>query len=107
MAVVWVSNTGIQQHLCSNFRCQNEHFCISRSVGSISQKVFTMSICKTLFPHESVNLPFIDTNIKNKLTHFCGNSLLQNDFTITLCEVRAHLERELFEAAVLALQRRR
>ena len=28
--------------------------------------------CKSQFPHESVNLSFIITNIKNKLTDLCG-----------------------------------
>ena len=39
----------------------------------ISPKVFTKSLCKSQFPQKSVNLFFIITNIKNKLTNLCGN----------------------------------
>ena len=31
-----------------------------------TQKVFIMSVCKSLFPHRSVNLSFMITNIKNR-----------------------------------------
>ena len=39
----------------------------------ISQKVFIQSFCKSQFPDQSVNLSFVVTNIKNKLTDLCGN----------------------------------
>ena len=46
----------------------------------ISQKVFIRSFCKRQFPHKSVNLSFIITNVTNKLTDLCGEWLLKNDF---------------------------
>ena len=49
----------------------------------ISQKRLIMSFCKSQFPHKCVNLAFIITNIKNKLTDLCENRLLQNDFINT------------------------
>ena len=39
----------------------------------ISQKEFIKAFCKSGSPHKSVNLSFIVTNIKNKLTDLCGN----------------------------------
>ena len=39
----------------------------------ISQKVFQKSFCKSQFPHKSVNLSFIITDTKNKLTNLYGN----------------------------------
>jgi len=39
----------------------------------ISQKVFIKSFGKSQFTHKSVNLSFIITNIKNKLTDSCGH----------------------------------
>ena len=33
------------------------------------------------------HVSFIDTNIKNKLTDLCGNSLLQNDLIGSFCEI--------------------
>ena len=41
--------------------------------GFISQKVFVNSFLKSQSPHKFVNLSFIITNIKNKLTDLCGN----------------------------------
>jgi hypothetical protein len=38
--------------------------------------VFRKSFCKSSFPHKFVNLSFIVTGIKNKLTDLCGNWLL-------------------------------
>ena len=43
--------------------------------------------CNTQFPHKSVNVSVIITNIKNKLTNVCGNRLLQNKFMNTACEI--------------------
>ena len=40
-------------------------------------------VLQSQFPHKSVNLPFIITNMKNKLTNLCGNWLLQNDLMNT------------------------
>ena len=54
----------------------------------ISQKVFTKSFCKGQFPHKSVNLTFIITNIKNKSTDLSGNWLLQNDLENDECVKR-------------------
>ena len=34
--------------------------------------VFIKSFCKSQFPHKSVNLSFIITRMKNKLTDLCG-----------------------------------
>ena len=45
------------------------------------------SFCKCQFPHKCVNLSFIMTNTKNKLTYFCGISVLQIDFINTFCEL--------------------
>jgi len=39
----------------------------------ISQKVFSMSFCKSPFPHKDVNLLCILVMIKHKLTDLCGN----------------------------------
>ena len=39
----------------------------------ISLKVFIKSFCKSQFPHKSVNLSFIITDLKDKLTSLCGN----------------------------------
>ena len=39
----------------------------------ISQKSVNEFVFKCQFPHKSVNLSFIITNIKNKLTDLCGN----------------------------------
>ena len=53
----------------------------------ISQTAFRKSFCKSQFPHKSVNLFFIVTDMKNKLTDFCGNWLVQNDISKTFCEM--------------------
>ena len=53
-----------------------------------SQKVFIMSFCKGRIPHKSVNLSFIITHMKNKLTDLCGNRLLPNDIINAFCERR-------------------
>ena len=39
----------------------------------ISPKLFMRLFCKSQFPHKSVNLSLIVTNVKNKLTDSCGN----------------------------------
>ena len=36
--------------------------------------------CKSQFPHKFVKSSFIIAKLKNKLTNFCKNRLLQNDF---------------------------
>ena len=54
----------------------------------ISHKVFFKSFCRSQLHHKSVNLSFTIASIKNKLTDFCGNRLLQNDFKNTLCEIK-------------------
>ena len=41
---------------------------VSGSLNLISQKVLIKLFCKSRFPHKSVNLSFLVTNIKNKLT---------------------------------------
>ena len=47
--------------------------CVNTDGLLISQKVFIKSFCNSRFPHKSVNLSFIITNIKNKLTDVCGD----------------------------------
>ena len=42
-------------------------------VEFISQKRSLKSFCKSQFLHKSVNLSFIITSVKNKLTDFGGN----------------------------------
>jgi len=54
----------------------------------ISHTVFIKSFCKSQLPHKSVNVSFIITDIKNKLTDLCGNGLLQKNFINILCEIR-------------------
>ena len=63
----------------------------SSSTRFISQKVLLKLFCKSRFPHKSVSLSFIITNIKKKLTNSRRNSLLQNDFTNFFCEIQVHL----------------
>ena len=41
--------------------------------GFISQKVLITLFCKSRFPHTSVNLSFVITNVQNKLTDLRGN----------------------------------
>ena len=55
----------------------------------IIHKLFIKSFYKSQFPHKSVNLSLLFTNMKNKLTDLCGNRLLQNDFINTLCETNS------------------
>jgi hypothetical protein len=55
----------------------------------ISQKVLVKSFSKIQLPHKSVNVSFIITNVKNKLTDVCGNRLLQNGLINTSCEIKA------------------
>jgi hypothetical protein len=57
----------------------------------ISQKVFIQWFRKSRFPHKSVNLSCVTTNIKDKLTDLCGNLLLQDDITNSFCETNADL----------------
>ena len=54
----------------------------------ISQKLVVMSFCKSQFPHKSVNFFSTITNIQNALTNLCGDSLLQNHFMNTFCELK-------------------
>jgi hypothetical protein len=53
----------------------------------IARKMFVKSFCENHFPHKSVNLFF--THDKDELTDLWGNGLLQNNFTNTLCEIKA------------------
>ena len=47
---------------------------VARERGDlISQKVFSKSVCRGQLPHRPVNLSFVITNIKNKLTDLCGS----------------------------------
>ena len=41
--------------------------------GFISHKIFIKSFGKHLFPYKTINLSFIMTNEKEKLTDLCGN----------------------------------
>ena len=61
------------------------------SARIISQDVYKVVLQKSLsqFPHESVNIFFAITDIKNKLTDLCGNRLLQHNFMNTFCEIKA------------------
>ena len=54
----------------------------------LSESVYGV-VLKSLFHHTAVNVSFIVTNMNNKLTDLWGNSLLQNDFINTFCEIRA------------------
>ena len=54
----------------------------------ISQKVFIKSFFTGQFTYKSVNLSFMVTRMKEKLTDLCGNGLLQDDFINTFCETR-------------------
>jgi len=54
----------------------------------LSQKVFITWFCTSQFPHKSVNLSSIITNMKNELTDLCGNRLLQNDIMNTFWETK-------------------
>jgi hypothetical protein len=66
--------------------------CGSSGADIISPKVFITSFCKSQFLHKSVNLSFIITYIKSKLTDLCGNKLLQNYSVNTLCGIgHAHV----------------
>jgi len=75
----------------------------ARGDALISQKVFIKSFFKSQFPHKSVKLSFIITNMKNKLTNLRGNRLLQNDMTNDFCEIRPRplCVDDLFELAWL------
>ena len=46
-------------------------------------------VVQNQFPHKSVSVSFIITNIKKKMTDLCGNWLLQNKFMNTFCEITA------------------
>ena len=54
----------------------------------ISQKEVIKSFRSIHFPHKSLNLSFIITNVREELTDLCGNGLLQNDFINNFCEIR-------------------
>ena len=60
-----------------------------RLTGLISHNVFIRSVLKGQFPHKFVNLSFMITNVKNKLTDLRGNCFLQNNFIETFCEMRS------------------
>ena len=65
---------------------------MDQCLGMISRRdpnlVSGLEFKRSQFLHKSVNLSFIITNIKNKLTDLCGNWLLQNDFIIAFCEIK-------------------
>jgi len=56
---------------------------VGAATSLFSQKVFIKLFYKSQFPHKSVNLSFIITDTKNKVTDLCGNRLLPNDFINT------------------------
>ena len=58
----------------------------------ISNKVFSKTFRRSQFPQKIVNVFFISAIVKDKLTDFCGNRLLQNDFLNTFCEIRLHVD---------------
>ena len=70
---------------------KNKRCCLVVGVADggelISQKVFIKSFCKSQFPHKSINLFFIITNIKNELTGLRGGWLMQNDFINTFSAI--------------------
>ena len=70
------------------FNFQNDQPAAPSRSRLISQKVFIKSFCKSQLPQKSVNLSFITTNIKNKLTDSCGNRLFQNYFLNTFWEIK-------------------
>ena len=76
-------------------RARGEAVALPRCV-LISQSVFITLLCKSRFLHKSVHLYFLITNIKKKLTDWCENRLLQNDFINTFSQTR--LREELPEA---------
>jgi len=53
----------------------------------VSQKVVVKLFYRSQSPRKSVNLSFTISNIKNKSTDLCGNSLLQSIFMNTFCEM--------------------
>ena len=72
----------------------NRRRCLPWNVGFgyfsdvfISQKVFMKPFCKTQFPYKFIDVSFIITHIKNKLTNLFGNWLLQNDIINTFCQI--------------------
>ena len=68
--------------------------CLCKDV-LISHKVFLKLFCRSQLLHKSVNLSFAFTNMKNKLTDFSGNWLLQTDSENTLCEMNpGHNDRQ-------------
>jgi len=48
--------------------------------------VFTKSFLISQFSHKSVNVSFVITYMKNRLTNLCGDRLLHSDFVKTFCE---------------------
>ena len=60
----------------------------SLECACISQKIFIRLFHISQFPQKSVNVSFIITNVKNKLTNLCGNLPSQNDFEITFWVIR-------------------
>ena len=53
----------------------------------LSESVYNV-VVQNLIPAKNVNLSFIVTDIKNKLTDLCGSRLLPDDFMNTLCEIK-------------------
>ena len=55
----------------------------------ISHRVFILSICRSRPPHKSINLSYTIIDIKDELTDWCGNGLLQNVVANNLCEMNS------------------
>ena len=70
-----------------NLETQNEVLGSKLLWLRLTQSV-SKSFCISQIPHNSVNLSFAITSIKNWLTELCGNCLLQNEFKDTLSEIR-------------------
>ena len=76
------------------FRVRQEYDLIIANIKNkqdlISQKVLIKPSCKSQFPHRSVNLSIIVTNMKNKLSDLCGSRLLPNINREVRTEVEAY-----------------
>ena len=76
--------------------------CSPPGTDLLLQNVFTQSFRESRFPHKSINLSFIITNTKNKLTDLRREPLLQNDLINTFCELGSAPGRVgVFSASVL------
>ena len=53
----------------------------------VSLKLLVKSFYKSRCPHKSVNLFFIFTDVKKKLTDLCGDQVSQKDFINVECEM--------------------